>query len=136
MFTLVIFISYGQSIVEKKVFYMLVSILNGIFEGRINVAIILENSHRFDEDPEYGACMKRLWKGDWTETDIDYINTREVGKMDCLYQILILTQISLMDVHSTNNAMLHLLVYSKHISAALISPGQYQRTSSDTYTHC
>ena len=55
-------------------------ILNGIFEGRINVAIILEDSHQFYEDPEYGACMKRLWKGDWTEMDIDYINTREVGK--------------------------------------------------------
>jgi hypothetical protein len=53
---------------------------NGFFLGSINSAIILEESHRFDDDPEYGNVMKRFWGGTPTVEDIDYINTRLVGK--------------------------------------------------------
>jgi predicted double-glycine peptidase len=35
----------------------------------INVVIILENSHRFKDDPEYGEIMMRIWKGEFTEED-------------------------------------------------------------------
>ena len=49
-------------------------IKNGLFEGRINYAIILETSHRFDEDPVFGALLKRLWKGELTEEDIVTLN--------------------------------------------------------------
>ena len=49
-------------------------IKNGLFEGRINCAIILETSHRFDEDPVFGALLKRLWKGELTEEDIVTLN--------------------------------------------------------------
>lgn len=55
-------------------------IMNGLFEGNINTAIILENSHRFDEDPEFGALLKRMWKGEMTEDDIRLLNTRVVGQ--------------------------------------------------------
>jgi hypothetical protein len=52
---------------------------NGLFEGSINAAISLETSHRFDEDPEYGALLKRLWKGEFTKEDVDLLNTCVVG---------------------------------------------------------
>ena len=40
----------------------------------------MEDSHRFDEDPEYGELMKRIWRGEVTEEDIEMINSRRVGK--------------------------------------------------------
>lgn len=52
---------------------------SGLFESSINVAIILEESHRFDADPEYGELLKRLWKGEMTKDDVDLINQRVVG---------------------------------------------------------
>lgn len=52
---------------------------NGFFLGNINSAIILEESHRFDDDPEYGQVMRRFWSGQVTLADIRYINTRVVG---------------------------------------------------------
>ena len=53
---------------------------NGLFEGSINAAIFLEESHRFDDDKEYGDLLKRLWKGETTKEDIDLLNTRVVGR--------------------------------------------------------
>jgi hypothetical protein len=50
----------------------------GLWENSINVAIILKNSHRFKNDPEYGEIMMRMWKGTYTEDDIDKINKRIV----------------------------------------------------------
>ena len=34
------------------------------FEDNLNGIIILDNEHRFKDDPEYGALLKRFWKGD------------------------------------------------------------------------
>ena len=51
----------------------------GLWENAINVAIILENSHRFKDDPEYGEIMMRMWKGDYTEQDFARINERVIG---------------------------------------------------------
>ena len=53
---------------------------NGVFEASINAAILLENSHRFDENPAFGELLKRLWKGEIKKDDIEWINTRLVGK--------------------------------------------------------
>lgn len=53
---------------------------NGLFLGSINCAIILEESHRFDGDPEYGRVMRNFWQGNPTVQDVDYINEREVGQ--------------------------------------------------------
>ena len=61
-----------------------VGAMNGLFESSINVAIILENSHRFDDDRTYGELMKRLWKGELTKEDIDLLNTRVVGNKNGL----------------------------------------------------
>ena len=53
--------------------------MNGLFEASINVAIVLEKSHQFDEDPAFGELLKRMWKGDMTREDVDSINTQVVG---------------------------------------------------------
>ena len=54
--------------------------MNGLFEGSINTAIVLENSHRFDNDQEFGTILKRMWKGELTEKDIELLNTRVIGQ--------------------------------------------------------
>ena len=46
----------------------------------INTALSLENSHRFDSDPEFGELLKRFWLGHLKEADIDTLNTRLVGR--------------------------------------------------------
>ena len=55
-------------------------VIHGVFEGSINTAIILETTHQFDKDPEFGALLKRLWKGEMTEDDIELLNTRVLGQ--------------------------------------------------------
>ncbi len=41
--------------------------------------IILDNEHRFKEDPEYGQMLKRMWGGDLTKEDRMRINMRVLG---------------------------------------------------------
>jgi hypothetical protein len=41
--------------------------------------IILDNEHRFKEDPEYGQMRKRMWSGDLTKEDRMRINLRVLG---------------------------------------------------------
>ncbi len=36
---------------------------SGIWENSINVAIFLNNSHRFKDNPEFGEILKRMWDG-------------------------------------------------------------------------
>ena len=40
------------------------SLSSGLWDNSINVVIILDNDHRFKEDPEYGKMLKRMWNGD------------------------------------------------------------------------
>ena len=49
------------------------------WENCINAIIILDNEHRFKEDPEYGQMLKRMWSGDLTKEDRMRINTRVLG---------------------------------------------------------
>jgi len=42
------------------------------------MVIILDNNHRFKEDPEYGKILKRMWNGDLTNEDQKQINTRVI----------------------------------------------------------
>ena len=49
------------------------------WENCINAVIILDNEHRFKEDPEYGQMLKRMWSGDLTKKDRMRINTRVLG---------------------------------------------------------
>ncbi|KAL7493251.1 hypothetical protein ACHAWT_002307 [Skeletonema menzelii] len=53
---------------------------NGFFLGCINSVVILEVSHRFDDDPVYGAALRRMWSGEFTVDDVRYINSRLVGQ--------------------------------------------------------
>ena len=50
------------------------------FRLAINCAIILEKSHRFKDDPIWGAILERLRTGSHTSEDIDTINSRLVGE--------------------------------------------------------
>ena len=54
-------------------------VTNGLFEGSINTSIILENSHRFDNDLQFGQLLKQLWLGEFREEDINLLNTRVFG---------------------------------------------------------
>ena len=50
------------------------------WEKCINAVIILDNEHRFKEDPEYGQMLKRMSSGDLTkEEDQMRINSRVLG---------------------------------------------------------
>ena len=49
------------------------------WENCINAVIILDNDHRFKEDPEYGQMLKRMWSGDLTKDDQMRINSRVLG---------------------------------------------------------
>ena len=49
------------------------------WENCINAVIILDNEHRFKEDPEYGQMLKRMWSGDLTKDDRKRINSRVLG---------------------------------------------------------
>ena len=46
----------------------------------INTVIILEKSHCFGKDPEYGDIMHRMWKGGTAVEDIQRINTQAIGR--------------------------------------------------------
>jgi hypothetical protein len=49
------------------------------FEKAINVAIVLNNSHRFKDDPKFGEILMRIWKGETNDEDVTEINKRVVG---------------------------------------------------------
>jgi hypothetical protein len=49
------------------------------WDNNINVVIILDNDHRFKEDPEYGKMLKRMWNGGLSIEDQKQINTRVIG---------------------------------------------------------
>lgn len=51
-----------------------------LWENSINCVIILENRHRFRDDPECGDLLTRFWRGDLTEDDRKLLNTRVVGR--------------------------------------------------------
>lgn len=53
---------------------------SGIWRNLINVVIILENGHRFKDDPWYGQMLSRMWSGDLTQEDRERINTRVIRK--------------------------------------------------------
>jgi len=55
-----------------------------LWENTINVAIFLDNSHRFEEDQQYGAMLDRIRKGEDTIEDRLEINKRVVGSSSSL----------------------------------------------------
>ena len=51
-----------------------------LWEKSINTVIILQNDHRFKEDPQWGAMMSTHWKSDLPLKDRHRINTRIIGE--------------------------------------------------------
>ena len=45
----------------------------------LNTVVILESDHRFKEDPEYGQLLQRMWAGDLSKNDRDWLNERVIG---------------------------------------------------------
>jgi len=82
----------GQSIIFSGDFRQFEAILakhllyhrnsSRLWENSINCVIILENIHRFKDDPEYGEMLTRLWRDDLTQEDRKKINTRVIGGQD------------------------------------------------------
>ena len=52
---------------------------SGHWDNCINAIIILENNHRYKEDPQDGLMLKRMWNGKLSIEDQKRINTRVVG---------------------------------------------------------
>jgi hypothetical protein len=51
---------------------------NMYFENHLNAALILENKHRFRDDPLYGEIMSDMWSEGLTSSQIKEINKRVV----------------------------------------------------------
>jgi hypothetical protein len=55
----------------------------------LNAVLILNNEHRFKDDPRYGQMLKRMWFDDLSLEDREWINSRTVhGKNVKLPNIL------------------------------------------------
>ena len=52
---------------------------SNLWNNSIKVIIILNNEHRYKDDPEYGRIMKRMWNNDLSKKDRKLFNTRVVG---------------------------------------------------------
>ena len=50
------------------------------FEQNLNGIIILQNEHRFRNDPEFGKLLSDFWAGDLSEEQRNLINTRVIGE--------------------------------------------------------
>ena len=53
---------------------------SNLWNNSINVIIILNNEHRYKDDPRYGQIMKEMWHGDMSKKNRKLFNTRVVGK--------------------------------------------------------
>ena len=62
---------------EKELLFS--SLSSGVWENNINAVIILNNEHRFKDDPQYGKMLKRMWTGDLSKEDRNVINSRVIG---------------------------------------------------------
>ena len=49
------------------------------WENMLNVIIMLQSQHRFKSNPRYGRLLRRMWRGDLTIKDRNWLNTRVIG---------------------------------------------------------
>ena len=68
-----------EPICSKETDLMFSTLSSMEWRQKINAIIILDNDHRFKEDPEYGRMLKRMWEGDLDVEDRKRINTRVIG---------------------------------------------------------
>ena len=59
---------------DKTLLYSLQS--SRLFENSLNAAMILNNKHRFKDDPKYGKILKRMWFDNLSLNDRKIINSR------------------------------------------------------------
>ena len=53
---------------------------SNLWNDSINVIIILNNEHRYKDDPRYGQIMKKMWQCDLSKRHRKLFNTRIVGR--------------------------------------------------------
>ena len=82
----------------------------------VNVAIVLNNSHRFKDDPEYGEILKRMWDGTFTREDCNKINERLLGVKVLLPKIDSDADISYACWKNSERVSIHASTFQKHIS--------------------
>ena len=66
-------LEHGQGSEDQKLY---TTHSNMYFENALNAALILENKHRFREDPMYGKMMSDMWFGDLSMEQKEEINKR------------------------------------------------------------
>ena len=88
---------------------------HGLWENSINVAIVLENSHRFADDPIYGEILKRMWKGVATRDDIDKINSRIIGARCTVSTADQDSDITYACPYNSERSAIHSSMFQKHI---------------------
>eukprot|EP00956_Cyclotella_meneghiniana_P030548 scaffold77192_cov37-Cyclotella_meneghiniana.AAC.2 len=54
------------------------------FWNTLNSVVILENNHRFTDDPQFGQLLRELWKGGLSKESKALLNTRVVGEKNNL----------------------------------------------------
>jgi hypothetical protein len=68
-----------ELVVAKDTELLFSSLSNQHWENCLNAVIILDNTHCFKEDPEYGQMLKRMRSGDLTKEDCKRIKAKVLG---------------------------------------------------------
>ena len=89
----------------------------GLWENSINVAVILQNSHRFVEDPVYGEVLMRMWKGVATREDIDLINSRIIGAKCSIPHADKDSDLTYACPYNNERSAIHATMFQKHIQS-------------------
>ena len=87
----------------------------GLWDTAINVAIVLDNSHRFKDDPEYGCILKRMWNGTFTKDDCNKVNQRLIGRSIRLPEPDISSDISYACWSNKERTTVHASLFQEHI---------------------
>ncbi len=86
-------------------------------ENSSNVAIVLNNSHRFKDDPEFGEILKRMWDGSLTKEDCNKINQRVLGSKVHLPKVDVDADISYACWKNSERVSIHASTFQKHIAS-------------------
>ncbi len=88
---------------------------SGPCENSINFAIVLNNSHRFKDDPEFGEILKRMWYGSVTKEDCNKINQRVIGSKVLLPKVDINADITYACWKNSQRISIHASTFQKNI---------------------
>ncbi len=88
---------------------------SSLWENSINVAIILNNSHRFKDDPEYGRIIKRMWDGSFTKEDCSAISERLISQQVWLPEIQQDADFAYACWKNSERVSIHASVFQNHI---------------------